>query len=544
VSGQAPRPGTVTREDWRLDAKCLLGRHLRLQEGGAHTAADLLADMDRFGIAEALVLDCLSRENHPEEGNRRVLSAVRRHPRLRPAWSALGAAGADEQPEPAAFVEAMRREGVGALFLFPRQYRFSLAAWCVDSLLEPLAAARTPVFVDFDEVGPVPAPPWDATDWDAVVALCRRWPTLPVIVTETRIRRAQRTIYRALDACPNLRIELSGYWLHRGLEYLTEHWGAERLIFGTNWPHFGAHMTVTTLATAEISDADRAKIAGGNLRRLLGWCGERPAPEVALPAPADAFARFGRTGRRPRAMRFADCHGHLGGRASHYHLPNCSLDGIVRDMDRLGVERVCAFSFAGVFSDEAYGNDVTAEAVRRYPERFVGFTLLNPHRGRAAMRRELERGARRGLRGIKLIPHYQMYPEQGERIEEACQWAHERRQIILNHYWGPAAHLEKLITRYPNACYLTGHSTTEYADLMRRHANLYVCSCPLIGARSCEDVVAAIGADRLLFGSDLQDLPIAWGLGPILLAQIPPAQKRLILGGNLRRILKQYSLRA
>ncbi|NLW50640.1 MAG: hypothetical protein GXY85_07310, partial [Candidatus Brocadiaceae bacterium] len=46
----------------------------------------------------------------------------------------------------------------------------------------------------------------------------------------------------------------------------------------------------------------------------------------------------------------------------------------------------------------------------------------------------------------------------------------------------------------------------------------------------------------LLFGSDLQDLPIAWGLGPILFARLPVEQKRMILGGNLRRLLTEYSL--
>ena len=77
---------------------------------------------------------------------------------------------------------------------------------------------------------------------------------------------------------------------------------------------------------------------------------------------------------------------------------------------------------------------------------------------------------------------------------------------------------------------------------MRERDNLYICSCPLWdGPRGCENVVATIGANRLLFGSDLQDLPIAWGLGPILFAHLPADEKRLILGGNLRRVLETYS---
>jgi len=211
-------------------------------------------------------------------------------------------------------------------------------------------------------------------------------------------------------------------------------------------------------------------------------------------------------------------------------------------MDRLGVERVCAFSFAGVFSDEQHGNNLVAEAVHRYPNRFVGFTLLNPHRGAEDMRRELERGAAMGMRGVKLIPHYQGYPNEGPLIDVACKWADQHRQIILNHSWGSVAQIARLTQTYPNACFVTGHSTGAYAQLMRERDNLFVCTCPLCGPRQCEQLVEVIGADRLMFGSDLQDLPIAWGLGPVLFAHLTPEQKRLILGGNIQRILAQYSL--
>jgi predicted TIM-barrel fold metal-dependent hydrolase len=241
-------------------------------------------------------------------------------------------------------------------------------------------------------------------------------------------------------------------------------------------------------------------------------------------------------------MLFDDCHGHLGGRSPSYHVPGGDLESTVREMERLGSRRACVFSFTGVSSDEQFGNDLVADAVARYPDRFMGFALLNPHRGADEMRRELERCAALGLRGIKLIPYYQGYPEDGPLLEVACRWAHERKQIILNHSWGPPANLEQLLAKYPNACFINGHTSLAYAGLMERFPNLYICSCPLVGPRACEEVVGRIGADRLLFGSDLQDLPIAWGLGPILFARLPVEQKRMILGGNLLRLLESYSL--
>ncbi len=536
---------------WSLfDANCVVGRHLHLRPGGLHTAEHLLAEMDHHGIAEALVVHALAREHHPLDGNRAVLEVTADQPRLHAAWAVLPAAGLDEQPLGEELLAQLRANRVGAVLLYPRQYRFSLADWCVDALLEPLAEAGVPVIINPNEAGPHGPAGMDDTPWDAVVDLCRRWPSLPVIVSEYRIRRSQRMAYRALEACPNLHLELSGWWLHRGIEYLSRTFGPERLLFGSNWPQFGQGMTQATLTCAEIDDEAKALIAGDNLRRLIAWSDDQRAevelpPSAELPPPADVYVAFGQSGRPPAdEPRIADCHGHRGDTAQHYHLPDGDLDSVVAEMDRLGVERTIIFGFTGVFSDERPGNDLTAAAVARYPERFVGFTLLNPHRGEQGMIDELERGAAMGLRGVKLIAYYQGYPEEGPLIDVACAWANERRQLILNHNWSSPAQVERLVSTYSEAGFITGHSTAAYADIMRWHDNLYVCSCPLLGPRGCEDLVAAIGADRLMFGSDLQDLPIAWGLGPILFSRLSVEQKRLILGGNLRRLLGRYSLAA
>jgi len=524
-----------------FDARCTIGRHLTLREGGRSTAAELLEDMDRHGIAEALVLDSLARELHPEPGNARLLDAIGVSPRLHAAWVALPSGTRDEQPESETLLATMRAHKVGALFLLPTQYRFTLHDWCIDALLEPFAAERVPVFLCYDEVGPG-AGRGDQTNWEAVVNLCRRWPTLPVVVSEWRVRRSQRLIYRALEACENLHIELSGYFLHHGIEYITRNWGSRRLIFGSNWPEFPAGMTLAPLTRAEISEADKRAIAGDNLRALLRWCAP-VHPHVELPPPADPYVAIGLGADVPADKRFADCHGHLGGRSNHYHLPDTDLDATVAEMERQGIDRGCVFSFAGVGSDEVYGNDVVAEAIKRYPECFVGFTLLNPHRGRAAMLAELERCAALGFRGIKLIPYYQMYPEHGPLIDVACEWAHAHKQLILNHSWGSAEQMARLTAEYPNACFINGHYHDGFAEVAKQRDNLFICTCPLWGGpRATEHAVATYGADRLLFGSDLQDLPIAWGTGPILFADISEAEKGLILGGNLRRLLKQYSL--
>lgn len=530
--------------DWKFfDARCKVGLNLKQGPGAyrPYSAEDLLGDMDQCGVHEAMVLDCLSMEVSPKDGNPRILNQLKGHSRLHPAWVALPP-GTDETPQPAEMLRQMRQHKVAALWLLPRQYRFSLNDWCVDELLEPMNDAGVPLFISHDEAGPVGLAT-DPTDFDAVVALCRRWPRLPVIVSEYRIRRTQRVLYKAFDACPNLRLEVSAYWLHRGIEYITQRWGSQRLIFGSNWPTHGIGLTLPTVACAEIDDADKRKIAGDNLRGLIGWC-EPPQARVELKPPADALAQWGRTGIKPDGIKLYDNHGHVGGTSGHYHVPDGDAGALIREMDRFGVEQVCVFSLSGVFTDEVYGNDRTLEYIHKYPDRFVGFTLLNPHRGPEFMLRELERCQKLGMRGIKLIPSYQGYPEEGPNIDVACQWAHDHKQLILNHFWGGATHMRRLVGTYPDACFFTGHTTLLYAEVMKEYGNLHVCSCPVLEPRIVETVVETVGADRFLFGSDLTDLPISWGIGPILMSRISESDKRKILGDNLKGLLKRYSLPA
>jgi predicted TIM-barrel fold metal-dependent hydrolase len=145
------------------------------------------------------------------------------------------------------------------------------------------------------------------------------------------------------------------------------------------------------------------------------------------------------------------------------------------------------------------------------------------------------------MRGVKLIPHYQGYPEEGPLVDVPCRYADQHGLLILNHSWGSAEQMERLCATYPRACFIAGHSTTAYVEVARRHPNLFICTCPFHNWGQTEEFVELYGAERIMFGSDLLDLPIAWGMGQIMYARIPEEAKRKILGENLRGLLEGKS---
>ncbi|NIM70510.1 MAG: hypothetical protein GTO48_08685, partial [Xanthomonadales bacterium] len=178
-----------------LDAHCVLGRHGYWREPQPASVPELLAVMDRFGIGQALVTHCDSRTHHPAVGNRAVGELTDGQPRLLPAWVLLPPS-TGETPQPECIIEELRAGGVKAAFLCPGTYGHGLADWELDALLEPLAAAGVPVFLD----GEAGFPGWgyaytlDSLDVEAVLRLALSHPTLPVVMTAFRFRHTNRRV--------------------------------------------------------------------------------------------------------------------------------------------------------------------------------------------------------------------------------------------------------------------------------------------------------------------------------------------------------------
>lgn len=527
-----------------FDANVQVGRFRQLTEGIPFERDELLADMDRFGIAEALVMDSLSREVHPRSGNRRVLDITRDHPRLHPSWSLVPHLGGEIGPLDT-LLDRMYEVGVRAVKLFPRHYTFNLSDWCMGPVLAVLEEGRIPTFIDYNASFVAGWPP-DDTDWEAVVALCQAHPRLPVIISEGRFRQANRIIYQALQACPNLHLELSGFWVHHGIEYVCRNFGARRLLFGTRWPIRELGGTIAQVRLADVSDADKAAIAGDNLRELLAGAFPRrrrvPAPRVIVKAPVGNTLRARLLRNEPPTGEvIIDCHAHLG-QAAIYHLADSTPAQVASEMTRLGVRCSIVFGFSGVIGDWTRDNDHVAAAMQRHPDRFLGLILVNcNHRGE--MLRELERCQDRGFIGVKLIPQYQGYPEEGPNVEAAVAWAAQRGMIVLNHGWGSPDHLRRLAETYPQVTFIIGHYALEYARVVNSYPNVYQCTCEPLGYRSMEVLTAAVRPDKILFGSDITDLPLPLGMGPILMARIPEEDKRRILGLNALALLERLGRR-
>jgi predicted TIM-barrel fold metal-dependent hydrolase len=161
----------------------------------------------------------------------------------------------------------MISQGVRAARIFHGSYHFPISDWCIGEVLDELAAHRVPTFLDpnpeFDTVAS------DKFDFDAIDVLCRSHPTLPVVLSEARFHSSNRLLYQLFAKYPNLHVELSGLWANHGIEFITEEFGASRLLFGTRMPIRDPGCAVAQVVYSDISDENKRLIAGESLRRML-----------------------------------------------------------------------------------------------------------------------------------------------------------------------------------------------------------------------------------------------------------------------------------
>lgn len=249
-----------------FDANVTIGRQMRTFRDAAYSVEALLSDMDDYGIDEALVCHAYQREIHALDGNEALLRAVEGQPRLHPCFTLLPPESREMPPLPE-YLDEMIARGARAVKLFTEPYHLPLSTWVASDVFAHLSARRLPVFIDPNAF--LATFEGDRTDWEGIRQVCERWPELPVIVQEARIRRANRTLNVLLALCPNLRVEISGYWGWRCIEFIAREFGAHRLLYGSRLPENDPSATLCRVAYAEVSEEERRRIAGDNLRELL-----------------------------------------------------------------------------------------------------------------------------------------------------------------------------------------------------------------------------------------------------------------------------------
>ncbi len=266
-----------------------------------------------------------------------------------------------------------------------------------------------------------------------------------------------------------------------------------------------------------------------------------------MTTPRDAILQAFLAGGPLAGVDVVDCHSHMGP-ALYQHVAEHDADGLVSVLDGLGVAMACVSHGVAMVSDWQLGNTLQIDACRRYPDRIFGYAFFNP-RYPDAMAAELTRCAADGLRGLKAHPDFHNTPADSPLYDPLYARAEAENRLVLCHYGGSiggragADHWHKVVQRFPRATYIMAHSlpgrpAVDLAvELFGQRDNVYFCLANAFGPGVIEYAAQRLGVGRLLYGSDGGWGSMARRLGLVCACSLGEADKRRILGQNMRDLL-------
>ena len=508
-------------------------------------AASLLRHMDYLGIERSLVTDVAGREYNPTAGNKALLDSLASTPgavdRLFPVFT-INPATLYEHGAMAFLSDHLRAKTVRALAVFPTTCRHPLSH--LEPVLAHLAEFRPVLLWDTREN------PNGELDYRDLIDLASRFPDI-TFVCRKKMWPGFGSVLDAMRRCANIGVDIS--WLHmrRTIELLVRTFGAERVYFGTGCKtHYGA--AIAALMHAEISDAERARIAHGNLDHLLK---AHPVKVPVAGGRADKPLWDSLRQGRPVTEPVLDAHGHIGPSNRGWYLPELDIQETarqtIRHMDHLGIRRLIVTSDAALFLDPLEGSRETERLLAPFRDRFSGYVAFNS-RFTERLVPALDDLFAGGFHvGFKVLASYWKTKVDDPGYLPMLRYADAHRLPILYHTWDDRWNSPRLLTdlvkSHPNASFLLGHSgggtegRIEAIDLARRFPNVYLEFC---GSFTTDypwaDTFAQVGFDRVVFGSDgggAHDQ--AWELGHLLSQPVPDADMRPVLSATMLSILSR-----
>lgn len=236
-----------------------------------------------------------------------------------------------------------------------------------------------------------------------------------------------------------------------------------------------------------------------------------------------------------------DCHCHAG-KGDGFRGPwdtEARIEPYLARAEAAGIDRTVVFPVFN--SDYAAANARLARIVRRHAPRLIGFAAVNPVRDAKRVGAMVGRAVETyGFRGLK-VHGLDAYPGR-----ELCEAARRYRIPVLVDVVRRTAAVEMLASQYPDVNFIIPHLGgfaddwmvhLQVVDQMVRYPNVHADTS---GVRFFDALVQAVrqaGPGKLLFGSDGPQLHPGVELHKVRMLRLPPEAERLVLGGNLIRLL-------
>jgi predicted TIM-barrel fold metal-dependent hydrolase len=506
-------------------------------------AEDLLSYMNIMGVTRSLVWHTSACDFNPTYGNRTLLKDIKDNnleDRIVPAL-VIYPPSIYEEGAMDFLKESMEIFNIRALRIMPKTCNFLIPQ--IKRVLKDLVDFKPVLFWDVAETSNF------HLELSGILELTAEFPDIPFVCTHP-----ERYFAMLLDLLwqrKNIYIDNAKITMDGAIELMVDDFGPERVLFGLG-PKILYGSSIASIMHADISKEEREMICHGNLERLLNLSPLENDNTFNCAARKDKplWEKF-RHGQSLENINIIDTHTHIGPLARGWIHKQTELktqaEDAIEKMNRNGVQKMLVISEHALFGDPVTGNDITRKALEKYPDRFKGYFVYNPH-----YHEELNEIIEPYFEsdyfiGFKILPSYWKVPVTDSRYEEIYEYANKYSLPILSHSWSPSydspALFNNIVKKYPDAVFIIGHSggtdgRSEAVDIAKNNENVYLEFCGSFTSQVLwEDTFEKVGSDKVLFGSDTIYHSQAWELGRFLSIPIPDEKLIPALHSNALKIL-------
>jgi hypothetical protein len=213
----------------------------------------LVREMDRYRIAAGLSLSTVGIFHDHSMGNAITFEAAKANSRLIP----VATVNPRNYYKSTFDVQAICAQGFQIVKFHPTEQEWPINSISFSDVIKQLAEVKLPVMLHASHVGEPSIASQVASEYPAPFIFCS--------ISLDTLSEA----LAVMERLPNVMIETHELHVPGALEMISERVGADRIVFGSGAPRRSIAGSLHYVLNSELSDGDKERVLGGNIRRVL-----------------------------------------------------------------------------------------------------------------------------------------------------------------------------------------------------------------------------------------------------------------------------------
>lgn len=222
-----------------------------------------------------------------------------------------------------------------------------------------------------------------------------------------------------------------------------------------------------------------------------------------------------------------------------------SLQKFMRWSKEAGIHQTVLF--AAFSNDYSKGNEIVAELVNKYPDKFFGYAFLHAENDKGRIYKMVHKAVNLyNFKGIKV------HRADARISREICEVARHFSLPVLYDVLGEVTAAELLATEFPEVNFIIPHlgsfgddwkAQLSFIDFLARHPNIYTDTSGIKRFDLLEMAYQRAGAHKILFGTDGPWLHPLVELAKITALKPTVRNRELMLHKNFLRLIASVTKR-